>query len=90
MIPQLKTTWKKDTALFITSQTISLFGSSLVMYAIMWHITLSTQSGTMMMIYIICGFLPTFFLSPFVGYGQTVMTEKNSSYKLIHSLRLSL
>lgn len=51
----------------MTSQTISLFGSSLVQYAIMWYITLETQSGIMMTISIICGFLPTFFLSPFAG-----------------------
>ena len=30
-----KTHWKKDILLFLTSQTISLFGSSLVQYAIM-------------------------------------------------------
>ncbi len=59
--------WKKNIILFLLSQTISLFGSSLVMYAIMWHITLKTQSGVMMTIAIICGFLPTFFLSPFAG-----------------------
>ncbi len=59
--------WKKNVALFIMSQSISLFGSSLVQYAIMWYITLETQSGVMMTIYIICGFLPTFFLSPFAG-----------------------
>lgn len=58
--------WKKNVALFIMSQSISL-GSSLVQYAIMWYITLETQSGVMMTIYIICGFLPTFFLSPFAG-----------------------
>jgi len=39
----------------------------LVQYAIMWHITLTTQSGVMMTIAIVCGFLPTFFLSPFAG-----------------------
>lgn len=33
----------------------------------MWHITLSTQSGMMMTLFIIAGFLPTFFLSPFAG-----------------------
>jgi DHA3 family macrolide efflux protein-like MFS transporter len=33
----------------------------------MWYITLETQSGIMMTIYIVCGFLPTFFLSPFAG-----------------------
>jgi DHA3 family macrolide efflux protein-like MFS transporter len=59
--------WKKNIILFLTSQTISLFGSMLVQYAITWYITLKTQSGTMMTISIICGFLPTFFLSPFAG-----------------------
>ena len=46
---------------------MSLFGSSLVQYAIMWYITLETKSGVMMTISIICGFLPVFFLSPFAG-----------------------
>jgi DHA3 family macrolide efflux protein-like MFS transporter len=59
--------WKKNIILFLTSQTISLFGSSLVQYAILWYITLETQSGMMMTISIICGFLPTLFLSPFAG-----------------------
>ena len=44
-----------------------MFGTSLVQYAIMWHITLKTQSGFMMTISIICGFLPMFLLSPFGG-----------------------
>jgi len=59
--------WKRNITLFLMSQTISLFGSALVQYAIMWHITLTTQSGLMMTLYILCGFLPTFFLSPFAG-----------------------
>ncbi len=59
--------WKKNIVLFLASQTISLFGTSLVQYAIMWHITLKTQSGFMMTISIICGFLPMFLLSPFGG-----------------------
>ncbi len=63
----MKDNWKKNIFLFLFSQTISLFGSSLVSYAIMWHITLTTKSGIMMTIAIICGFLPTFFLSPFAG-----------------------
>lgn len=64
---QLKDHWKRNIILFLSSQTISLFGSSLVQYAIMWHITLTTESGIMMMLYIICGFVPTFILSPFAG-----------------------
>ena len=59
--------WKKQTVLFLASQTISLFGSSLVQYAILWHITLETQSGAMMTLSIVCGFLPSFFISPFAG-----------------------
>mgnify|MGYP000986092955 CR=1 FL=1 len=59
--------WRRNIILFLSSQTISLFGSMLVQYAITWYITLNTQSGVMMTISIICGFLPTFFLSPFAG-----------------------
>lgn len=63
----LKENWLKNIILFLSSQTISLFGSSLVQYAIMWHITLTTESGLMMTLYIICGFIPTFLLSPVAG-----------------------
>lgn len=59
--------WKNNMIIFLSSQTISLFGSSLVQYAIFWYITLNTQSGVMMTIYIICGFVPSFLLSPFAG-----------------------
>lgn len=48
-------------------------------YALMWHITLETKSGLMMTLYIICGFLPTFFLSPFAG----VWADRYDRKKLI-------
>lgn len=60
-------TWQKNTVLFLASQAVSLFGSALVQHAITWYITLKTQSGMMMTLAIICGFLPTFFLAPFAG-----------------------
>lgn len=59
--------WKKDTVLFLLSQTISLFGSSLVQYAITWYIALETQSGLMMTLSIIFGFVPNLLLAPFAG-----------------------
>jgi len=62
-----QTSYKKNIILFLGSQSISLFGSSLVQYAIMWYITLTTQSGVMMTISIICGFVPIFVLSPVAG-----------------------
>jgi MFS transporter, DHA3 family, macrolide efflux protein len=71
--------WKKSTTLFLTSQSISLFGSALVQYAIMWYITLNTQSGVMMTVSIICGFVPSFFLSPFAG----VWADRYNRKKLI-------
>lgn len=69
--------WKKNIVLFLASQTISLFGSSLVQYAILWHITLNTKSGLMLTISIICGFIPTFFLSPFAGVWADRYDRKN-------------
>ncbi|ADY57147.1 major facilitator superfamily MFS_1 [Syntrophobotulus glycolicus DSM 8271] len=59
--------WKRNIVLFLSSQVISLFGSSLVQCAMSWYITLETQSGTMMTIAMICGFLPMFLISPFAG-----------------------
>jgi DHA3 family macrolide efflux protein-like MFS transporter len=59
--------WKRQITIFLLGQNISLFGSALVQYAIMWHITMTTQSGVMMSLSIVCGFLPTFFISPFAG-----------------------
>ena len=59
--------WKNSIIRFLTAQTISLFGSSLVQYAIVWHITLSTSSGKMLTISTLCGFLPQIFISLFAG-----------------------
>ncbi len=59
--------WKKNTVLFLASQTVSLFGSSLVQYAITWFITLQTKSGVMTTISIVCAFVPMLFISPLAG-----------------------
>lgn len=59
--------WKKNAALFIGGQGLSMFGSMLAMYAVMWHVTLKTQSGTMMTLFTVASMLPMFFISPFGG-----------------------
>lgn len=59
--------WKSAVIRFLTAQTISLFGSSLVQYSIVWYITLSTSSGGMLTISTLCGFLPQIFISLFAG-----------------------
>jgi len=63
----MKQNWKKNAAIFVGSQVLSLFGSSLVQYAITWHITLTTKSGVYATLIIVCGILPIFFLAPFAG-----------------------
>ncbi|MDR0422801.1 MAG: MFS transporter [Proteiniphilum sp.] len=59
--------WKKNTTLFLTGQALSLFGTMVVQYAIMWHITLKTQSGAIMTIVTVAAFLPMFLISPIAG-----------------------
>lgn len=59
--------WKKNVAVFLGGQAVSLFGSALVQYAIMWHINLTTGSGLYVTLAVVFGFVPTFLLSPFAG-----------------------
>lgn len=59
--------WSRRIVLLLASQVVSIFGSSLVQFAIHWSITLRTQSGTMVMLSTVCGFLPQLILSPFSG-----------------------
>lgn len=71
--------WKRKTAKFLIAQTISLFGSSLVQYAIIWYITLITASGSIMTIATICGYVPQMIISMFAG----VWLDRYSRKKLI-------
>ncbi len=59
--------WIGRIILFIAGQSVSLFGSAIVQYAINWHITLTTQSGLMLTIATLCGFLPQLLISLFAG-----------------------
>lgn len=69
--------WKKNIALFMAGQGVSLFGSMLVHYAVMWHITLKTQSGLMMTLITVAGALPMFFISPFGGVWADRYNKKH-------------
>ena len=59
--------WKRHTALFLSGQTASLFGSSIVQYAILWYLTLQTQSGVVLTLATAFGFLPQAVFSIFGG-----------------------
>lgn len=87
--------WKKNIALFLASQTVSLFGSSLVQYAIMWYITIETQSGVMMTISILCGFVPIFLLSPVAGvwadrYNRKMLIVVSDTLIAVATLALAI
>ncbi len=71
--------WKTKIIFFLTAQTVSLLGSSLVQYAIVWYITLSTSSGAMLTISTICGFAPQIIISFFAG----VWIDRYSRKRLI-------
>jgi DHA3 family macrolide efflux protein-like MFS transporter len=59
--------WKRNVALFLGGQTISLFGSMIVQYAVMWYVTFETRSGFAVALYAIVAFLPQGLVSIFGG-----------------------
>ena len=59
--------WIKKIIIFLASQTISLFGSTAIGFAIVWYITLETSSGIMMTIGTLCNFIPQIVISPIAG-----------------------
>jgi DHA3 family macrolide efflux protein-like MFS transporter len=68
--------WKKRVAVFLVGQTITTFGSFLVQYAIMWHLTLSTKSGTVLALAAVFGFLPQAIVSIFAGVWADRVNRK--------------
>jgi len=60
-------TWVRHATLFLAGQTVSLLGSSLVQYAVLWYLTLTTKDGTVLALAIVFGFLPQALVSIFGG-----------------------
>ncbi|MER7363068.1 MFS transporter [Nonomuraea wenchangensis] len=61
------TRWRRNVALFLTGQTVSLFGSMIAQYAVMWWVTLQTRSGLAVALYAVAAFLPQGVVSIFGG-----------------------
>ena len=57
----------KRIGLFLASQNISLFGSQLVSYAIIWYITLETSSGGWLTMITVCSMMPQALISLWGG-----------------------
>jgi DHA3 family macrolide efflux protein-like MFS transporter len=59
--------WQRKVVLFLGGQTVSLFGSMLVQYAVFWYLTITYKSGTIMTLAAVFGFLPQAIVSIFGG-----------------------
>lgn len=71
--------WARNTVLFVTGQTVSLFGSMIVQFAVMWHITLETRSGMALGLFMLAAFGPQGVMSIFGG----VLADRLDRKKLI-------
>jgi DHA3 family macrolide efflux protein-like MFS transporter len=68
--------WKRQVTVFLVGQTITTFGSLLVQYALLWHLTLTTKSGVVLALAAIFGFLPQAVVSIFAGVWADRMNRK--------------
>jgi DHA3 family macrolide efflux protein-like MFS transporter len=68
--------WKARVTVFLVGQTITTFGSFLVQYAIMWHLTLTTKSGLVLALAAVFGFLPQAIFSIFAGVWADRVNRK--------------
>ncbi len=87
--------WRGKAAIFLTSQLLSLFGSSVVGYAVMWYIVIQTSSSSMMALSIICSFVPQIIISPFAGvwadrYNRKIIIMLGDSFTAVATLILAL
>ena len=74
-----QTNWKSQAMLFLISQCITLFGSTLVQMAIVWYVTIQTSSGAWVAAFTVCSYLPQFLISFVAG----VWADRHSRKKLI-------
>jgi DHA3 family macrolide efflux protein-like MFS transporter len=67
--------WQFRVSIFLLSQTVSLLGSLLVMYAILWYDTLSTLNSVMMWM-VFTTFIPALIMALFAGVWADRINRK--------------
>jgi DHA3 family macrolide efflux protein-like MFS transporter len=65
--PEVPERWRANVTIFLGGQTVSLFGSMIVQYAVMWYVTLETKSGWALALYALAAFAPQGLVSIFGG-----------------------
>ncbi len=68
--------WRRHVATFLGGQTVSLFGSMLVQYAVFWYVAIAFKSGLMMTLAVVFGFLPQAVVSLFAGVWADRVSRK--------------
>jgi len=87
--------FNKKIILFLVSQNISLFGSSVVGFAIIWHITLETSSGFWLMLFTICSTVPQVVISLWGGvwadrYNRKILIMLADAFIALTTLGLAV
>lgn len=59
--------WKRRFFTIWSGQAFSLLGSQLVQFALIWYLTVTTESATILAVASMVGLLPTVLLGPFIG-----------------------
>lgn len=78
--------WIKKIVAFLLSQAITLFGSSIVQFAIIWYVAIETQSGVMVTALTVASFLPQVLISMFAG----VWADRHNRKKIIMAADITI
>lgn len=63
----MHTSWKKQFAVIYAGQAFSLLGSAAVQFAVIWWLTIQTESAVVLAVSSIVAFLPNLLVGPFAG-----------------------
>ena len=85
----------KRVVLFLLSQNLSIFGSSVVGFAIIWYITLETSSGIYLMLATLAQMVPHLVISLYSGvwadrHSRKVLLMLRDSFIAVATLVLAL
>ena len=87
--------WKLKTFVFLVSQGVTLLGSSIVQFALVWYITMESSSGFWVASLSLCAFLPQFAISLFSGvwadrYNRKLLIIASDAFIAAATLGLAL
>ncbi|HOA86114.1 MAG: MFS transporter [Microbacteriaceae bacterium] len=71
--------WLRSVILFMSGQMVSMLGSMIVQFAVMWYMTIVYQSGLIIAVVAVVGFLPQAIISIFGG----VWADRHNRKRLV-------